>query len=249
MNKKILYVGGGLIALALVAFIALQFFLGSIVTAGINKFAPRLTQTTVKLAGANISPLTGQGTLSGLVVGNPRGWSENNLCALGEIHLDVAPFSLFGDHIVVNEIEIEAPEFNYETKIVASNVKDLLKNIEQVTGSRDKAVAPVAKSGRPIKLEVKRFRLKNGKVRLSVGATVMTVPMPPIELAGLGTKEGGITPDQLVLAIMKDVTASIVGAAVQAAGQIDWTSKAAATEGIKKAGDAIKGLFGGEKKK
>ena len=193
--------------------------------------------------------MTGRGTLRGLVIGNPKGWSENNLGALGKIHIDVAPFSILGDHIVVNEIEIEAPEFNYETKLIASNVKDLLKNIEQVTGSWDKAGEPVAKSGKPIKFEVKHFRLKNGRVRLGVGTAAMTVPMPPIELSNLGTKEGGITPDQLVHAVMRSVTSSIVSATVQAAGQIGSTSGAAAAEGVKKAGDAIRGLFGGEKKK
>lgn len=248
MKKKILYIGGGLIALLLIAFVALQLFLGSVVTAGINNFAPRLTQTSVKLSGANISPLTGSGTLRGLVVGNPKGWSENNLCALGKIHVDVAPFSILGDHIVVNVIEIEAPEFNYETKIVASNVKDLLNNIEQVTGGADKSGAPVAKNGKPIKFEVRHFRLNNGKVRLGVGAAAMTLPMPPIELTNLGTKEGGITPDQLVLAVMRSVTGSIVSATAQAAGQIGSTGGAAAAEGVKKAGEAIKGLFGGKKK-
>lgn len=249
MNKKIIYVGVGVLALGLIAFVALQFFLGSVVTAGVNRIAPKITQTSVTLASASISPLTGSGTLSGLVVGNPKGWSENKLCSLGKVHIDVAPFSILGDHIVVNEIVIEAPEFNYETKLVASNVKDLLKNIEQVTGSSDKAGEPVTKSGKPIKFEVKHFRLNNGRVRLGVGAAAMTVPMPPIELNDLGTKEGGITPDQLVLAVMKSVTGSIVSATVQAAGQIGTTSGAAAVEGVKKAGDAIKGFFGGDKKK
>ena len=63
--KKFATIAAGLIALALVAFFTLQFFLGSIVTAGVNNFAPKLTQTTVVLQSASISPLSGSGTLSG----------------------------------------------------------------------------------------------------------------------------------------------------------------------------------------
>ena len=247
MKKKLLYVCGGLAALALVIFIGLEFFLGSVVKAGINRFGPTLTQTTVELSAANISPLSGTGTLRGLVIGNPRGWSDAPLCSLGTIQLDVAPFSLLGDHIVVNEIVIDAPEFNYETKFVASNVSDLLKNIEQVTGGKNGGAPATTKSGKPIRFEVKHFVLHDGKVRLGVGPAALSLPMPPIELSDLGTKEGGISPDQLTLAVMKSVTGSIVSATTQAAGKIGATSGAAAIEGVKKTGEAIKNLFGGKK--
>ncbi len=246
--KKLLFIGGGLVVLALIAFVALEFFLGSVITAGVNNFAPKLTQTKVVLDGATISPLSGRGTLKGLVVGNPKGWSDGNICSLGKIHVDVAPFSLLGDHIIVNEISIEAPEFNYETKIIASNVNDLLKNIEAAMGGgKDAAPQATTKSGKPIKFEVKKFRLASGKVRLGVAGAGMTLPMPDIELTDLGTKEGGITPDQLVFAVMKSVTSSVVSATVKAAGQIGSTSGAATVEGVKKTGEAIKNLFGGKK--
>jgi hypothetical protein len=243
MKKILLFAGIGLVVLVVGAYVAGQFILGSAVTAGVNKFAPALTQTTVVLGGARISPLDGTGTLTGLVVGNPKGWSENNICSLGKIHVDVAPFSIFGDRVLIEEISLEAPEFNYETKFVASNVSDLMKNIEAAMGGKSADGQPTTKDGKPIKFEVKKFRLQNGKVRLGVGAAAMTLPMPPIELNDLGTKEGGITPDQLVFAVMKSVTGSIVSATTQAAGQIGKTTGAAAAEGVKKTGEAIKGLF------
>lgn len=243
MKKILLFVGLGLVVLVVGAYVAGQFILGSAVVAGVNKFAPGLTQTKVVLGGARISPLDGSGTLTGLVVGNPKGWSENNICSLGKIHVDVAPFSILGDRILIEAIDIEAPEFNYETKFVASNVGDLLKNIEAAMGGKNPEGQPTTKDGKPIKIEVKKFRLQNGKVRLGVGAAAMSLPMPPIELTDIGTKEGGVTPDQLVFAVMKSVTGSIVSATTQAAGQIGKTTGAAAAEGVKKTGEAIKGLF------
>jgi len=244
--KKLLVIGGILAALAVIGFVATASFLGSVVTAGVNRFGPKITQTKVVLTSASISPLSGTGTLNGLIVGNPKGWSDADVCSLGKIHLDVAPFSILGDHIVINEISLEAPEFNYETKLVASNINDLLKNIEQVTGAKD-APQATAKSGKPIKFEVKKFRLQNGTVRLGVGPAAIKLPMPPIALDDLGTKEGGITPDQLVFAVMRSVTGSVVSATAQAAGKLGGTAGAAAAEGVKSAGEAIKGLFGGKK--
>ena len=246
--KKLLIIAGVIVALGVVAVIALSFFLGHIVTAGVNSFAPKLTQTKVTLASARMSPLNGSGTRNGLVIGNPTGWSENNICSLGKIHLDVAPFSILGDHIIINEITIDAPEFNYETKIIASNVGDLLKNIEAAMGGgKGSASEPTSKTGKAIKFEVKKFTLTNGKARLGIGGAGASLPMPSIELTDLGTKEGGITPDQLVFAVMKSVTSSIVSATAKATLDIGKTGGAGAAEGVKKAGDAIKGLFGGKK--
>jgi len=248
-NKKFLIISAAaLLVLVVGSYIVLRLFLGSVVTAGVNNFAPKVTQTKVVLAGATISPLSGTGTLRGLVIGNPEGWSDNDLCSLGRIHIDLAPFSVLGDHIIINRIEIDAPEFNYETKIVASNVADLLKNIEQFTGGASDQEASAKDDGKPIKLEVKHFSMRNGNVRLGVGAAAMSLPMPPIELNDLGTKEGGITPGQLTFAVMRSVTTSVVSATTAAAGQIGSTTGAAAAEGVKKAGAAIKGLFGGGKK-
>lgn len=244
--KKLLIVGGILGVLAIAALFAATFFLGNIVTAGVNRVGPRLTQTKVTLASAQISPFSGTGTLNGFVLGNPQGWSESNLCTIDKIHLSVVPTSLLGDHIVINEITIDAPQFNYETKIVASNVSDLLKNIEQGMGGGKDAALP--KDGKPVKFEVKKLRLTNGKVRLGIAGTGVALPMPDIVLADIGTAEGGITMDQFAVVVMKSITSSVIAATTTGAGQIGGTAGAAAAEGFKKAGDAIKGLFGGEKK-
>lgn len=239
--KKIILLGG--LAGLLGVYLGLTFFLGSIVKAGVNSFGPKLTQTRVELAGANIMPLSGKGTLSGLAVGNPKGWSEGNAFYLGKIQIDVAPLSLFGDHIVINEISIDGPEFLYETKIVASNIKDLLKNIEAFTGSTAET-----KSGQPIKFEVKKFRLTGGVARLGVGAAALPVPLPPVSMDDLGVKEGGISPGQLVGAVMKNVLSSIVSGTANALTQAGGTAGAASLEktkdAAKKAGDSIKKLFG-----
>lgn len=249
MKKKLVLLLGVLAVLVLAVYFGLIFFLGSVVRAGVNSFGPKLTQTKVELAGATISPLSGSGTLTGFTVANPRGWSEANAFALGKVHVDVEPFSIFGDHIVINEITIDAPEFLYETKIVSSNLKDLLKNIGEFTGRGGEE--PATKSGRPIRFVVKKFRLTNGIARLGVGPAALPVPLPPITITDLGVKEGGITPDQLATAVMSRVLGGIVSATAQAALQTGATTGAAAAEAArdaaKKTGDGLKKLFGGGK--
>lgn len=249
MRKKLMIVGGGILVLGLVAYVAVAFFLGSIVQSGVNNFGPKFTQTKVELASASLSPFSGSGTLAGLSVDNPRGWTDGRAFYLGKVHVDVEPLSIFKDHVVVNEITIDQPEFMYETKIFSSNIKDLLKNIEDYTGSGGKTAT--TKEGKPIKFVVKKFRLTNGKATLGIGATALPVPLPPISLDDVGVAEGGITADQLAGVMMKHVLGSIVEGTANALSQVGSTSGAATLEktkdAAKKAGDSIKKLFGDKK--
>lgn len=251
MKRIILWIFGAGLVLGAVALVALTFFLGNVVKAGVNTFGPKLTQTKVELAGASISPLTGSGTLTGLTVANPSGWKNEQAFSLGQIHLRVAPFSILGDHIVIHELLIDAPVFDYETKVVESNISQILSNIESFTGN-----TPSAKNGKPVKFEVKKFRLTNGKVSFGVGGiAAVTLPMPELALDDLGTKQGGITPDQLAGAVMKNVAGSVIAvgkeAALKAGAAVGGVVKDAAkgaTDAAKKAVDGIKDIFGGSKK-
>ncbi len=247
--KKMLTISGLNLLGAIAALFGTLLYLGYTLTAGVNHLAPEVTKTKVILGGSRISPLSGSVTLSDLAVGNPAGWSERDLCTVGRIHVKVAPWTLFNDAIVIEEITIEAPEFNYETKIIASNVNDLLKNIEASLGTGGKQATPDAKpaGGTPKKFVVKKFRLQEGKVRLGLAGAGATLPLPLIELTDLGVKEGGITSNQLAFAAMKSVTASIVSATAQAATDIGRTGGAGAAESVKQVGEAIKGLFSGKK--
>jgi len=247
--KKFYVIGGVFLVLLLCLYVGVAFFLGSILKAGVNRFGPQLTQTKVELSSANLSPLSGSGTLSGLAVSNPKGWSDSRAFYLGKVHIEVQPSSIFGDHVVINEITIDQPEFLYETKFVSSNIKDLLKNIEQFSGSG--APTATTKSGKPIKFVVKKFRLTNGKATLGFGAAALPLPLPPISLDDVGVSEGGITADQLASVMMKNVLGSIVEATANALGQVGSTSGAATLEktkdAAKKAGESLKKFFGEKK--
>ncbi len=142
--KILLVIGGVLLALTVGAYLVLAHNLDALVVNGVNTYGPKLTQTKVELASASLSPLSGSGTLTGLTVGNPKGWSDGRAFYLGKVHLDIVPQSVLGDPIVINEMLIDQPEFNYETRILSSNIKDLLKNIEQFTGAKD---SPAAAAG------------------------------------------------------------------------------------------------------
>ena len=242
MIKKILLYGGMLLlALAVGVYLVLARNLDALVVNGVNTYGPKLTQTKVELAGASLSPLSGSGTLTGLTVGNPKGWSDGRAFYLGKVHLDIQPRSVLGDPIIVNEILIDQPEFNYETRILSSNIKDLLKNIEGFTGGGG-GQEPVTKDGKPRKFIVKKFRFTNGKARVELAANALTVTLPPISLDDIGVAEGGITADQLSGVLMRKVLASVAEGTASAVKSGDL-SVDKLKDAAKNAGDALKKMF------
>ena len=244
MKKTLRYLLLFVLLLILILYVAGQFFLGSIVKKTVNTAGPRLTQTKVELLDASLSPLTGSGTLSGLTVGNPQGWSDNRALYLGMMHFDVKPTSLLGDTIVVNDLTIDQPEFAYETRLVSSNIGDLMKNIEAAVGAKQDTQEKPAKER---KLIVRHLKLQNAKVSVGVGGAALPLNLPTLELTDLGVKEGGLTPSQLTFAVMKEVFASIMGTTTQASGKLGGTLGAAAGDAVKKAGEGLQKFFGGKK--
>lgn len=244
MKKFLLYVCLPLFVVAAGTVVFLQFFLGGIVKDEVNRKGPIITQARVELEGAELSPLTGHGKLTGLVVGNPKGWGAGNVLTLDKIELALEPSSIWGDHYVINELIIEAPKFLYETKLVASNVGDLLKNIEKATGSGRDPTSKTEK-GKPVKLEIRHLQLRNGTVTVGVGAGAATLPLPAVEMKDVGAGKGGVTPAELSVEILKSVTPTLVAATTAAVTKI---IPGTAGETVKEAGQLLKGLLEPEKK-
>lgn len=246
--KKLLKILAVLVLLGVLALVVVGFFIGPIVTKAVNTVGPKITGTKVELASASISPLTGGGSLKGLFVGNPEGWTGDKAIYLGEVRASVQPGSLLGDHIVVNEVFIDSPEFVFEKKLFGgSNIDALLKQIETNTGGGGKPVetAPAGEKapGKPLKFAVKSFRLQNAKMSLVAGGQIITVPLPPLTITDLGVAEGGITADQVATAVLKRVLAQMGVASVEALKQGGAALIDGGTDGAKATGEAAKGAL------
>jgi hypothetical protein len=86
--------------------------------------------------------------------------------------------------------------------------------------------------------------MQGGQVTIGVGASAVTVPLPDMELNDLGTPDKGLTTRQLALAVTREITGDIVVAATGALKTMGGTAGASAADEAKKAGEALKGIFG-----
>lgn len=259
MIKKILLV----LVLLAIAAVAVVYFAGTAalnkgIQLGVETVGPEVTQTPVTLADVNISLLSGKGTLKGLNVGNPEGFQSENIFSLGQIDIEVDKGSLMSDKIVINKIHIRQPEISYEKKITSSNLKKLLKNIEEFTGPKsDKPAeeAPAEESGASKQLVIKQLIIEEGKIFVGALGIGQEVPLPRIEMNDIGESNGGANIAEVMDVVVTKILTSI-GPAIADAGQLlqgagDDALKAVQESGAEKLGDAaddalnkVKGLFG-----
>jgi hypothetical protein len=243
--KKLLLIAGILVAIGLVAIVVVAFSLGSIVRNGVNRVGPQLTQSPVTLDAAQLSPFSGSGTLRGLHVGNPSGWSGDKAFSLGEVRLDLEPRSLWAEAVVIEELVIQRPEFVYEQRLTGgSNIKDLIENIRKAVGTP--AERPIGEPEQPPKkFIIKSLRLQDGLVRVGLGPAAATVPLPELSYENLGVKEGGLTGAQIANVVLSDVLGRVITVATSK-GLLSLPSGAAG-QTLEAVGSGLQKIFGGRK--
>ena len=226
----------GILVIVVVGAVALYVFGGMLISkvavAGVEAFVPQVTGTPVKMEKLSVSPLTGSGTVEGFVLGNPEGYKSEYSISFGSAHMDVAPMSILGDRILIEKIHVYQPKFNYETKLLTSNIKEILNNVKAASGRpvEDAEGVPEKVEDSGIRIEVKELIIDEAQVSLSMAGATVPVPVPKIVLRDIGTDEGGIPPDEMAFEVMSVVLQQVLQAAASSPGS--------AVDGIKK-------LFGG----
>jgi hypothetical protein len=251
MKKLVIRLLIALVVVVILAVVAVGLFLDGAIKKGVETFGPKLTKVEIKLQSVGLSLLSGSGTIKGLVVGNPEGFSTNSAIKVGTATLALKPGSLLSDKIIIKSIKVEGPEITYETTLKKSNLSTILANVQEATGGAQtepaKPQEPAQKGAKPAKkLQVDEFIVTGGKIRVSVtalGAGAATVPLPDIRLQDLGTGPDGITPGELTKKVLGAIEK---GTAAAAAGAVTDVGKGVVNTGsnaLQKVTKGIGGLF------
>lgn len=208
--KAIKVIFGLIVAVVAVVVIVTMIGLQNIdklVKTAVEEIGPRVLGTEVRLAEVKIDITSGRGELRGLTIANPKGFSATNAFSLGETALEIDPSSLAGDVVVINEVLISNANLLAELKgLKDTNLQALLDNIQSSGNSSETAIKPEANSASDsdIRLAVKKFTFADSTMKLmSDQFGEHTLKLPAIELVNLGSKDNGLTPEQLAKAVVK----------------------------------------------
>lgn len=267
--KKLLIAG----VVVIVVIVAVAFFtlsnLGPIVKKAVNTVGPQITKTDVKVDDVSLSIFSGEAKIKDFLLGNPKGFSSLQAMKVGSVYVDIDEKSITGNPIVINKIEIVAPQITYEKAKGTDNFQALLKNVQGSAKAEKKTTAKETKESGPAKkIVINDVIVKDGKVTLTMaalGGKEISAPLPDIHLKDIGKESQGATPaeafekifESLYSSISADSVTAIFNDGLKELGALkglgesgiktgtDAAQKAAgsAAESVKSATEGIKGLF------
>jgi quinol monooxygenase YgiN len=259
--KKYILIGAGALVVAIVTMVVLVILnLGDLVKTAVEKFGPPITKTEVRLGAADISILSGSGTLSDFYLGNPQGFTMPSAVECGTIRVKVVTDSLTTDRIIIEEIYVDSPVISYEKRGNTDNFKTIVNNIQKTVAGEKKQEAKVGETdtGAEKKIQINNFIVRNGRINLGgslvdvFGDKGVGIALPDIHMKDIG-KEKEITPAEAFAQILGEMTGDVTGTVTEVGKQLtEALGKAAkgagkAVEGAgESVGGAIKGLFGSE---
>jgi hypothetical protein len=199
--KKILIAGVVIIVLvAGIVFFTLSNF-GPLVKKTINTLGPQITKTDVNVEDVSISIFSGQATIKQFFLGNPKGFKSSQAMKVASIYVDIDEGSITKNPIIINKIEIIAPEITYEKIAGSDNFQTILKNVQgsaKKDGKSEKK-SDTGKDKKSKKIIINDVIIKKGKVHLSMTALAgkeIDAPLPDIHLTDIGRETNGATAAQ-----------------------------------------------------
>lgn len=247
-------------SIILIVFIFFSLFINTIIKKSVESFGPKITQTPVSLQKVKMSLLSGYGEIHGLVIGNPEGFHTDSALKFDTIVIDIRPFSIFSDKVIIRDILIDGPEITYETSVEGSNVGKIKKNVESYSSSsRTETKEPGESStGQKEKKQVQidTFLLQNGKIRLSatlLQGKTLDIPLMKVQLNDIGKEPGSASfpavIEKLADAIYKAILEAVTGSGKTIEKGIDTVTESVkgidetAKEGVSKTFEGMKKLF------
>ena len=257
--KKYIFIGAGVLVVAIIGMIVLAILnLGDIIKMATEEYGPRFTKTEVRLGSADISILSGSGSLNQFYLGNPEGFTMPSAIECETIRIKVVTDSLTTDRIIIEEIYVNAPIISYEKREKTDNFQTIVNNIKKAVAGekkgKEKSEAEPSESGSEKTIQINNFIVENGKINLggsllsAFGDNAVGINLPDIHIKDIG-KDKKTSPAEAFAIILDEMTGDVSGTVTQVGKQLqEKLGKAmkGVSGGAKSVGGAIKGLFGSE---
>ena len=186
--------------------------LDSLVKNAIETYGSQVTQTAVRVDKVHIELKNGAGTINGLTIANPKGYSTPLAFSLGEVHTRIDIKSLQQEPYIIDEIRIVAPqvfmEINADKK---TNLNEIKNNLTaSIPSSKTKPVAADQtreKAKEPL-LIIRRVLFTDGNIQaklVPLNNKEYQLKLPSLNMTNLGGKRGA-TPTQIAKEILTRLT-------------------------------------------
>ncbi|MEL7833165.1 hypothetical protein [Fodinibius sp. Rm-B-1B1-1] len=133
--KPVFQVLFGIIVIVALGALALSFSIDGMVKSGLEDTTTEMMNTSVEVDDVSISLVDGSGTISGITIHNPEGFSDRPAIKLQEIRIKINISSLLADTVIADEVHIQTPELYFEQKASGNNFDALTANMDGSSSS------------------------------------------------------------------------------------------------------------------
>lgn len=212
-----------------------------IVKTALEHYGPDVLGVPVSVSEVRISARDGHGSLKGLEIGTPRGFSAARTARLGEVRVAIEPLTLTDPVVLIHEIAVESPLITYERGKGGTNLDAIQKNISayiQRSGGETETRTGAEKPGKR-RFIIDRLTIRGAKVTMTNPALKgqgIAFDLPDIELRDIGKRQNGLRASEVANVVANTLIAKI---GQKVLTNIDLLRKG----GVEGAVDALKGLF------
>ncbi len=212
-GRKILILTGVLVVAAAAVMVFVVTNINWIVKSAIEHYGSAAAKTSVRVSSVSIRLTEGSGTVEGLTVANPRGFSSPHVLSLGSISVRIEPRTVTSGVVVIDEVRITAPRVVYEMNDArVSNVDVLKKNIESQGSSAPKRSPGAGKAAdREKRLRIKKLTIEAARVDVRVAGLAekpQSLTLKKIEIMDIGG-HAGATPEQATRQILSALVGQV----------------------------------------
>jgi uncharacterized protein involved in outer membrane biogenesis len=239
--KKTLYGLAVLFSLGGIGVYLAFNYIDVIVRVALEHWGPDVTGVSVKVGEIEISPRDGRGSIRGLEIGSPNGFTAPRAVRFGEIRVSLDPSTLTDRVIVIRSLTLDAPQITYEKGAKAANldvIQDQIEAYVKRSGATSSIWGKYAPSYRR-KFIIERLNIRHGRVTMTnsgLKGQGLNFDLPDVELTDVGRRQDGVTASEAAAIVASTLQVKI---AQKVLTNIELLRKG----GIEGAVDALKGLL------
>lgn len=188
---KILLIGGLVIVVILAIGIYYLFSsLDGIVKSAVESYGTEVVGSKVTVAEVKISLQEGKGTLKGITIANPPGFSSEPAFSLQEVTLDLDINSISSNPFIVEDVRVISPHVRVETDAQGKTNLDVLA--KKIQSSGDSTGNQKEASSSDLRMRIKQFIFEDGtiKARIPQQEQEMEVKLPALRMNEIGGSDG-----------------------------------------------------------
>ncbi len=256
-----------LLILVVLLCVGAYYYAGDIIKKAVETYVPEVTKTTAKLDDVDISLLKGEISLTGLEIGNPKGFKSSDIFSVKKIAVSFEPKSVLTDKIIINQILIDgthvAAEATYQNGTVTSNLTTLKNNVDSFVKSSNKTTTtqqqakkeetPQQKASNKA-VVIKDLQINNSSLTLGFLNQTMDIPLPNMQQKNIGQKDKKTTIKDVAVMIFDMISVESIKATAKGVQDLLTKSANQVVEGAKNIVDeakksseslvnAVKGIF------